>query len=202
MDDLFGSRAHVRVLRVLSELPKGMPLSGREVARRAGLSHTQATAVLASLAEQGITRRRTRARLNLYELNTKHEVVPRLKQFYRWERGLFSSVISFLRGRLSQSEDILGAALFGSAAWGDMEPSSDIDLAVLARPTAEDDVSDLLEDVGEEVRDRFGNRLAPLVASSRSDGRWPRDPPIWRRIAREGIVVIGSLPGGNVGQEA
>src|SRR5680860_1614683 len=39
IDDLFLNRSHVRILRALLRLPEGLPASGREIARRAGVTH-------------------------------------------------------------------------------------------------------------------------------------------------------------------
>jgi hypothetical protein len=53
-----------------------------------------------------------------------------------------------------------------------------------------------MEEVGEAVRRRFGNRLSTVVAPAPLDqllmsGR--KGFRLWRQIAREGVPVIGSL---------
>ena len=82
LNDLFRSRSHVRVLRALDEMPTGLPASTREIARRAGVSHPTAAAVLSSLAEQGIVTLQRLARADLFELNQSHVLVEQLHALY------------------------------------------------------------------------------------------------------------------------
>src|SRR2546425_694151 len=62
LDDVLVTRSHLRVLRALDSLPVGVPASGRQVARRAGISHTAASRALAGLAAE--VRRGFGGRLN------------------------------------------------------------------------------------------------------------------------------------------
>jgi predicted nucleotidyltransferase len=196
LDDILATRSHVRVLRSLMELPEGLPASTREIARRSGVSHPRASAVLNSLTEQGVVGRALRARLSLVEINRAHILAGPLAEIFARERALFDELLMLLReGLQPQSHGIVAAALFGSAVEGEMEPASDIDLAVVVRRRMERTVLRTLEELGELVRTKFGNRLTPLVASVPSGGEWPKQPAIWKRIARQGVPVVGSLPG-------
>jgi hypothetical protein len=73
-----------------------------------------------------------------------------------------------------------------------MEPTSDIDLAILVREGQEEQLAGSLEDLESTVHSRLGNRLSLLVASVRGRGDWPQKPGVWKKLPDEGIVVLGS----------
>lgn len=197
LDDLFETRSHVRVLRALDQLPFGFPVSAREVARRAGVSHPTASTVLASLRDQGVVEVRRAPRADAFELNRDHAAAKRLRALFEWERKVREELVSFLRDEMKRIPDSISAAiLFGSAVGAEMTPASDIDIAVFCEPDTVESVTAAMQEVGEAVRRRFGNRLSVVVAPAPLDqllrsGR--KGFRLWRRIAREGVPVIGSL---------
>lgn len=197
LDDLFESRSHVRVLRALVELPVGFSASARDVARRAGLSHPTASRVLATLVDQGVVRVERAPRADAFELNRDHVATERLSALFEWERKVREELVSSLRDEIMRIPDPVSAAiLFGSAVRGEMTPTSDIDIAIFCEPEAVEPVMAAMEEVGEAVRRRFGNRLSTVVAPAPLDqllmsGR--KGFRLWRQIAREGVPVIGSL---------
>jgi predicted nucleotidyltransferase len=93
----------------------------------------------------------------------------------------------------SQRKVITGAFLFGSAARGDMTPSSDIDLALLCPAEHANSVMERSEAIANSVRERYGNRLNVLLETRPPDrlrkGRQSRDR-LWRAIFDEGIPVL------------
>jgi predicted nucleotidyltransferase len=203
LDDLFESRSHVRVLRALDELPVGFPASARDIARRAGLSHPTASKVLASLVDQGVVEVRRAPRADAFERNREHVAAERLKALFEWEREIRNELVSFLRDEIMRIRDSVGAAiLFGSAVRGEMTPTSDIDIAVFCEPETVEPVTAAMQEVGEAVRRRFGNRLSAVVAHAPLDqllrsGR--KGFRLWRQIAREGVPVFGSFEAGAAG---
>jgi DNA-binding transcriptional ArsR family regulator len=197
LDDLFESGSHVRVLRALHELPDGFRASAREVARRAGLSHPTASRVLAALLDQGLVSVSRGPRADAFALNPDHVAIPQLKNLFAWEHGLRDELLSFLRREIVARADVVQAFLFGSVVREEMSASSDIDIAVLCPPDRVDEVSAAMEEVGEAVRARFGNRVSFVVgADSLEHLSQPRRPGhrLWRQIAREGIPIIPSQP--------
>jgi predicted nucleotidyltransferase len=123
---------------------------------------------------------------------------PQLKNLFGWERGLRDELLSFLRREILARADVVQAAfVFGSVVREEMSASSDIDIAVLCPPDRVDEVSAAMEEVGEAVRARFGNRLSFVVgADSLENLNQPRRTGhrLWRQIAREGIPIIPSQP--------
>jgi predicted nucleotidyltransferase len=194
LDDVFPSRSHVRILRALDELPDGVPVSARELARRSGLSHPTASNVLASLGRQGIVVARRAPRADAFELNQRHVLVEKLRLLFEWERQLFREFTTFVAEAIEGTPGVSAAYLFGSAVRGEMTSFSDIDLAVIVNDTSEiAEAESGLDQVADAVRERFGNRLnVTLGLSPINQLRRPSRPGhrFWTRVVREGIAVI------------
>lgn len=204
MDDIFAGPSHVRVLRALYRLPAGLAASAREIARRAGVSHPTASKALASLAEQGILTRTRAPRSTAFELSRTHTAVERLTSLFDWEACLRQELIDHLRTEILQRapRSVTAAYLFGSAAAGDMTPTSDIDLAVLHVPCTTEDVTTAMEEIGETVQQRFGNRLSIILSDTPIAELQRRRRPgsrLWEQILREGVPILDAQPERAVG---
>jgi DNA-binding transcriptional ArsR family regulator len=167
LDDILSARSHVRVLRALHHMLPGITLSGREVARRAGIAHPTATAALFALVDLGLVRVRRARRVDSFELNRSHVFAAELGHLFDRESGLPDELIAFLRDRLdTEGVPVSEAYLFGSAARGEMSPASDIDVAFLCSPEQASAVEEAaFGPIAEAVASRFGNRLSPIIAS-------------------------------------
>lgn len=197
LDDIFARRSEVRVLRALDELPDGLAVSARELARRSGLSHPTVSSVLAGLTDQGVVHARRALRGDAFELNRRHSVSERLRPLFDWERHLLREFVSFLAEQIRRRAPRISAAyMFGSAVRGEMTADSDVDLAVIVlNPADADGISAALVEVAEAVRLRFGNRLDVTIGRAAIDElQRPRRPGhrLWATVAREGIPVIES----------
>ena len=188
-DDVLLNRSHVRVLRALHRLPEGLAASGRELARRAGVTHPTALKALALLTEVGVVTAGRGVAGDVYELNRDHVLADHVAGLFRAEASIEQALASFLRKELlAVTKKVESATVFGSAVWGESVPTSDIDLAVSCAAADVEEVQSALEDLSEAVRRRFGNRLSPLVNA----GKKKRRSGIWKRIEREGVPLIRS----------
>jgi predicted nucleotidyltransferase len=195
-DDIFASASHVRVLRALFALPSGMATSGRDLARRAGLSHPRANQVLADLAEQGLVAVQRLPRTDLYRLNRHHALAEPLGKLFELEPKLKLELLSLVARELKARRlPVKEARIFGSAARGAMAPTSDVDLALV---TSRDNVAAVeaaAQEIAETARERFGTRLNVLVGSPSLE-RLSKGPEskqgVWQAIEREGLDVLAS----------
>lgn len=192
LDDVFQNRSHVRVLRALHHLPEGLAVSGRDVARRAGLTHPTALKALGVLADTGLVAVGRSPAGDIYELNRDHILADKIADLYRLDSLLERELTSFLRDELlSLTNKVESVTLFGSAVWGGSLPTSDIDLAVSCEAQNVQEVEEALERLSDTVHRRFGNRLSPLIHTRRQRTR----TGIWRRIETEGVPLIRSSKG-------
>lgn len=194
LETILGSPGHLKVLRVLFQLPEGVTLSGRDIGRRAGLAHHRASAILEELSDVGIVLTQRAPRLALHGLNRDHVAHPPLSQLFEWEASADHLLLDYLSKQLAKVKGVEAAFVYGSVAWGEPDIRSDIDILVLA-PHHPEDVNDALERVGEEVRRRFGGRLEPQVVqmgqaqfarAARSGKR------LWKQILNEGVQLVGT----------
>lgn len=193
LNDVLRTGSHVRLLRVLDGQTPGVPVSAREAARRAGISHPTASKALGELAVQGVTTVFRIPQTDLYELNRTHVLYEPLHSLFQKERDLRSQLVGFLRrrlaGRLGQGD---AAYLFGSAARGGMRETSDIDVAIVTRKRRSARRPPETSDLEAEVRRRFGTRLNVMVGTkdlAKRSKRRRAATEVWDIIAREGELL-------------
>ncbi len=189
LDDVFLNRSHVRVLRALYRLPEGLAVSGREIARRAGITHPTSLKALERLADTGLVNAARGPVGDRYELNYEHLLAGPIANLFEVEASIEDELTSFVRDRLlALTDKVDSASLFGSVIWGESTATSDIDLAITCAAPEVEEVESALYDLSDAVWRRFGNHLSPLINSGKSK----RKPAIWRRIEKEGVSLIRS----------
>ena len=178
------------VLVVLAGSTK--PRSGRELARRAGRSNTGVQHVLDRLVEHGLVSREEVGRTFLYELNRDHLLAPVVEQM----AGARAELVRRLRDAIDGWEiPPAHASLFGSAARGDGDASSDIDLLVV-RP-ADVDPDDAgwcgqVDGLADLVRRWTGNNAGIAEVSEGELPRLRKDrPPVVEEVSEDAVDLAG-----------
>ncbi len=169
------------------------PLTGREVARlvRAG-SQPAVNASLRRLANEGLVHSEEAGNAYLYTLNREHLAAPALEQL----AGMRSELERRLRAEIADW-DIAPAhvSIFGSAARGDGDVHSDIDVFVV-RPArvAEDEAiwRAQLERLSDRVYRWTGNHVGLSEVAAADLRRLRRErPPVVEELARDAIKLAG-----------
>lgn len=172
------------------------PLTGREVARlvRTG-SQPAVNASLRRLAEQGLVRAEEAGNAYLHTLNREHlgaPVVVLLRDIRReLERRLRVEIEEW---KIAPTH----ASIFGSAARGDGDTSSDIDIFVV-RPTDVDDDDagwrQQLDRLADRVYAWTGNHGGISEVSAADVRRLRRErPPVVDELRRDAITLAGPPP--------
>jgi predicted transcriptional regulator len=187
--EALSSGVDVDVLVVLAS--STMPRSGREVARRAGRSATGVQHVLDHFVEHGLVHRLEAGRSHLYTLNRSHLLAPVVEQM----ADARVELIQRLRDTVgSWRKPPAHASLFGSAARGDGDTDSDIDLFVV-RPTGVDvddsGWSEQVDGLAESVRAWTGNNAGVVEVSEGDLGQLLTDPPPAIRELRRDAIDLG-----------
>ena len=189
MDDIFLNRSHVRTLRALHHLPEGLPASGREIARRAGVTHPTALKTLTVLVGAGLVTAGRSSAGDAYELNRDHFFADRIEDLYQADADIKEELATFLRQELlARTDKVEWATLFGSVVWGESTPTSDIDLAVSCARADVSEVEMALNDLSDGTRREFGNHVSPLISTRKQRPK----SGIWKRIEEEGVPLIRS----------
>jgi DNA-binding MarR family transcriptional regulator len=182
--------AQGRVLAVLAETTA--PLNLSTLARLAGVSVAQASRVMPRLAELGLVERR--------------EIPPSSQFRLIRENVAAQAIIELARSRDSALNQIGSAAadlpvppvsviVFGSIARGDADRQSDLDVIVV-RPDDVDDDDDVWATAIERWRSTAqaitGNAIEVLeLIHGEARTKLSGNAPLWRDVARDGIVVHG-----------
>lgn len=189
MDDIFLNRSHVRTLRALHHLPEGLPASGREIARRAGVTHPTALKTLTVLVGAGLVTAGRSSAGDAYELNRDHFFADRIEDLYQADADIKEELATFLRQELlARTDKVEWATLFGSVVWGESTPTSDIDVAVSCARADVSEVEMALNDLSDGTRREFGNHVSPLISTRKQRPK----SGIWKRIEEEGVPLIRS----------
>jgi predicted nucleotidyltransferase len=189
IEDIFLNRSHVRILRALHHLPEGLPASGREIARRAGVTHPTSLRTLAVLVDVGLVTAARSSAGDAYELNRDHFFADRIADIYQADAGVKEALVTFLQQELlARTDKVEWATLFGSIVWGESTPTSDIDLAVSCSRADVSEVDRVLNDLSDYTRREFGNHVSPLINTRKQRPK----RGIWQRIDQEGVPIISS----------
>jgi predicted nucleotidyltransferase len=192
----------MEVIRVLRGTTR--PLTGREVARvaREG-SQPAINAALRRLAEEGIVRAEEAGNAYLYTLNRKHLAAPALEQL----ADIRAELERRLRAEIAEWEIAADhASVFGSAARGEGNTRSDIDVFVV-RPARvpEDDTHwrAQLERLSADIYSWTGNHVGLSEVSSADIGRLRRErPSVVEELRRDAITLAGPAPTELLGAKA
>lgn len=192
LNAVLGQRSKLEALRCLWN--GRQELSGREIARRAGLSHFAIHKALADLVAAGVVERRAVPPTHLFQLNRKHWIVDDiLVPMFDKEAAWLEALERELKHGLPPNVATL--AMFGSAGKGAMAPGSDIDILVLLKEEGRKrEAEDHLDEVGGRVFAAFGHPLSAVVMSEAEfRARYRKGDRFAKEIAYGGRVTHGKL---------
>lgn len=144
------------------------------------------------LVEQGLVSRETAGNAHLHLLNREHLAAPIVDAM----AGLRSAFLSRLReGFSTWAPPPLHASLFGSAARGDGDTHSDIDLFIV-RPSEVDDEDPVWREqfatISEQILAWTGNRAGPVeVSQADLADLLQANPSVLRDLREHGIALAG-----------
>jgi DNA-binding transcriptional ArsR family regulator len=184
----------MEVLRVLRATTR--PLTGREVARlvRAG-SQPTVNATLRRLSEEGLVRAEEAGNAYLYTFNREHLAAPAVELL----ADVRAELEQRLRGEIAGWQvPPVHLSIFGSAARGDGDATSDIDIFVIRpRNVPEDDPRwrEQLARLSDRVLAWTGNHAGLSEVSETDMRRLRRErPPVVDELTHDAITIAGREP--------
>lgn len=190
---LFPEGSSSRVLRFLWS--SKAEWSGREIARKVGLSAPGCHAALKRLAARGLVHFRRVSNVHLYKINPDSYMVQKMfARLFEAEAAMGKEIDSAIRAALAPAKaDVVSVVLFGSRARGTEKLGSDLDLLIV---TSSKEGGGRLEPRLEKLRQvlfrRFNVSLAPYVQTlSELKRKHARGLPLVEEILKDGRALYG-----------
>lgn len=190
LNEIFSTYSNIAVIRELRFTTNGF--SGREIAKRAGLSAPAAINSLSHLESLKIVYRQIGGRDHIFTLNISNYFVNSvLLPILDAEGKFYDSIVKDIRKFLSKNT--ISVFLFGSVARKEESIQSDFDICIVF-PGLKD--KEIVEEKVNICRDKlhknYGISLAPFYISIKEFQQRARQskPPI-NEILKEGILLFG-----------
>ena len=163
LDTILNTEAKTRILRFLCRT--SAEWNGNQIAREIGVSAPATHNALSSLYKEGVLQLRNMGNTHIYSLKQDSFLVSSLlKPLFTKEDELLDTVIDMIKRKISVSKakkEILSVALFGSTSLHQERPTSDIDIAVIAK--AKNTIERLFEQIDAKVSKEFGNTISTYI---------------------------------------
>lgn len=183
LDAVLTAPSRLAVLRALFRAKS--PLSGRALARLAGINHQGAAVALAGLARLGLVERRPAGRSDQWRLDRKgwlmsELLLPLLEREAEHAGAVVDAIRKGLRGK--------AAAVFvgGEAAKGRLFPGGAVELVVVEGALGRRPLSEALRDLGARLREQWSLPLEARVLARRDAARAAAVEDLWELLPVEG----------------
>jgi predicted nucleotidyltransferase len=190
LDVVFSTWSHIAVLRVLQDSAVGM--TGREIARLAGMNHRSCLRALTTLEEIAVVNRQMGGRDHLFSLNREHLLVAEgVLPLLRLERSFLDRVSDHLKKKMGRAAQSM--ILFGSVARKAETTHSDLDVCFVLRNGQErETVLEGIDGMSQTIRRRFGASLSPFIITASDFRRRAKlkKPPV-DNVLKDGVVIAG-----------
>jgi predicted nucleotidyltransferase len=168
LDKILNNEVKVRTLRILYQ--NAGEMSGRQIAKMAGVTPKTAHEILQDLLREGVLIMRTFGKTYLFRLNENRIVVKEiLKSLFAAENALSEQLFGIIRTTVKKStlkNNILSIAVFGSVHTKTEGPVSDVDLLVIVKSSEfKKKAEDLFSDIDQQLSSQWGNLISPYINS-------------------------------------
>ncbi len=152
---IFGSRAKIRVLRVLYDM-KEEELTGREIARRCRLTPARTHAVLKELAGEGLVKMRILGRNHMYSLNPNSILIPPIKLIFDPNQSVESQLKRLVAAEFADRR-VLSALIYGEKVSSTGTNSAPLKILIITDSDASTSaLSKRAESLRNRIRGGFG----------------------------------------------
>lgn len=187
---VLGQRSKVKLLRFLFFCQE--ELTGRQIAKRTGLSHLKAHQALKELTDYGVVCVKIVGNAMIYQINPSN-ILARdiLKPLFKSEKELFLTLCDHLIKRFRIFA--VSLVLFGNVIQGEEDNTGNIDLLIVVRDEMNlKAVEKEVELEINEVYQSFGNHLKPvIIKADELYRRYRVTDSIIFQIEKTGKVIYG-----------
>jgi predicted nucleotidyltransferase len=191
LDEIFSRWSNVAVLRALNRYAVG--ISGREVAREAGIAVKNCFAALDDLENIGIVTRVRGGRDHIFSLNRNHFLVKEgVVPFFEIEGKFVETIFNDIRKKLKNK--CRSVYVFGSVARKQENVRSDLDLCIIYDKVSQRKVIEAtVSELNTELHKKYFVSVAPFfITVSEFIKRAKNNKPPVNDIINEGILILGN----------
>jgi predicted nucleotidyltransferase len=182
LDDIFGSKSKIRILRLMFRYPQ-REFTEREMAKHIGMSQNTVNLALTDLRKTNIMSYRRIGKANVYTLNRNSVMIPYISQIYRNEKKVREDMIHRIK---KATNTYISCILFGSFANNSENFESDLDLLIVVKEKRK--VRDDLGRLEDEFLKLYGTPLEIVLLTPRElINKWNSS---YMKEARKNNVVI------------
>lgn len=183
LDAVLSAPSRVAVLRAMVRAKS--PLSGRALARGAGINHQGAAMALAGLARLGLVERRPAGRSDQWRLDRRRWlmtelILPLFEREAEHADAVGGAIKKALRGKAA------AVLLGGSAARGRLEPGRPLELVVIEGAMGRRTLSEALRGLSGVLQERWSLGLEVRVLARREALRAVAVEDLWELLPVEG----------------
>lgn len=183
LDAVLSAPSRLAVLRALFRAKS--PLSGRALARHAGINHQGAAVALAALAKLGLVERRPAGRSDQWRLDRRRWLMselllPLFERESEHADGVADAIKKGLRGRAA------AVLLGGTAAKGRLEPGRPVELVVVENAAGRRALSEAIRALTALLKERWSLELDVRVLARREVARAVALDDLWELLPIEG----------------
>jgi DNA-binding transcriptional ArsR family regulator len=183
LDAILSAPSRLSILRELARARS--PLSGRALARLAGINHQGAAVALADLAKLGLVERRPAGRSSQWRLDRRRWLLselllPLLEKENEHADGVADMIKKALRGKAA------AILLAGAAAKGRLEPGQAIEVIAVEGPSGRRALGEAVRELTTELSERWSLKLDVRVLTRREALRAVNVEDLWELSPTEG----------------
>ncbi|MDD5302526.1 MAG: MarR family transcriptional regulator [Elusimicrobia bacterium] len=193
LDAVLSAPSRVAVLRAL--VRSRSPLSGRALARLAGINHQGAAAALAALAKLGLVERRPAGRSDQWRLDRRRWIMTELiLPLFEREAELAGAVADAIKkGLRGKAAAVL---VGGEAAKGRLEPERPLELVLVEGAGGRRSLTEAVRGLAALMKERWSLELEVRVLSRREAARAAALEDLWELLPVEGPPSFNFHPAG------
>lgn len=183
LDAVLSAPSRLAVLRALARART--PLSGRALARLAGINHQGAATALSALERLGLVERRPAGRSGHWRLDRRNWLVsellaPLFEREAEHAEAVAGAIKKALRGKAA------AALLGGAAAKGRLEPGRPVELVVVEGAAGRRPLSEAVRGLGALLKELWSLDLEVRVLARRDAARAAALEDLWELLPEEG----------------
>ena len=188
-EDLLGNKTKVKILRIMFEYLE-KTFSEHELSRFTNVPQPTIHRNMGELVNSNLIMFSRMGKMNLFRLNKESSLYHTIQQLFKVEKHMRTELERIITKAFEGEDDVISVSLYGSVLKGLEREDSDVDVFVVVADDANmEKIDEIIEELGNLIRNRFGNPLSCIV-KKRRELRKIKHKQIYDQV-KKGRALIG-----------